>query len=60
MSIDETCKILNIEKNNLNKTVNNEVKLLSMKCEYCYFVVIFIFFLFCSNFKLFDNSASNR
>lgn len=26
MSIDEACKILNIEKNNLNKTIINEVK----------------------------------
>jgi len=30
MSIDEACKILNIEKNNLNKTIINEVTYISM------------------------------
>lgn len=41
MSIDEACKILNIEKNNLNKTIINEVKLLSMNMLlfFPYFVV---------------------
>jgi len=30
MSIDEACKILNIEKNNLNKTIINEVTYISV------------------------------
>lgn len=53
MSIDEACKILNIEKNNLNKTIINEVKLLSMN-------MMLFFSLFCSEPKLFDNSTSYR